>query len=278
MEWDLDYGYWIHGGGMQQRREFFVNNLDKQRNLLDDLELHSMDELRLELKDPEWLELTLSKEYTNFEDPPPNKATTSTTTPPLNLYSNNAETKAKILALEERFDTTIGPNVRRLIYSEILCHSPKSVGQSLGQHGNAGTLQTWIWTWFFFVFSWILIRFFRVTPESAERSKDILKREFEHLSRVLESGPPGPAYLVGNEFTAADLTLACLASLLVGVTQEDGYGAWVPPMSVFRPEAQEFLKELRESTAGQHILECYRLHRGKKAEGSKYGFSFFGWW
>ncbi|KAF9312257.1 hypothetical protein BG003_006456 [Podila horticola] len=56
MEWDLDYGYWIHGGGMQQRREFFVNNLDKQRNLLDDLGLHSMDELRLELKDPEWLE------------------------------------------------------------------------------------------------------------------------------------------------------------------------------------------------------------------------------
>ncbi|KAF9280854.1 hypothetical protein BGZ74_002499 [Mortierella antarctica] len=209
---------------------------------------------------------------------PPNKAATSTSTPPLNLYSNNAETKAKIVALEERFDTIIGPNVRRLVYSEILCHSPKSVGQSLGQHGNAGALQTWIWTWFFFVFSWILIRYFRVTPESAERSKDILKREFEHLSRVLESGPPGPAYLVGNEFTAADMTLASLASLLVGVTQEDGYGAWVPPMSVFRPEAQEFLKELRESTAGQHILECYRLHRGKKAEGSKYGLSFFGWW
>lgn len=209
---------------------------------------------------------------------PPNKAATSTSSPPLNLYSNNSETKAKILALEERFGTIIGPNVRRLVYSEILCHCPKSVGQSLGQHGNVGALQTWIWTWFFFFFSWVLIRFFRITPESAERSKDILKREFEHLSRVLESGPPGPAYLVGNEFTAADLTLASLGALVVGVTQEDGYGAWVPSLSSLRPEAQEFLTELRKTTAGQHILECYRLHRGKKAEGSSYGYSFFGWW
>ncbi|KAF9404833.1 hypothetical protein BGZ94_003915 [Podila epigama] len=208
----------------------------------------------------------------------PNKQATSTTCPPLNLYSNDSETKTKIMALEERFDTIIGSNIRRYMYYELLLQSPKSVGRSLGQHDNAGALQTWLWTLFFPIFSWILVRAFRINAESAARSKDILKREFEHLSRVLESGPPGPAYLVGNHFTAADLTLAALTALALGVTKEDGYGAWVPHVEDLRPEAQAFCKELRETTAGQHVLECYRLHRGKKATGSSYGYSFFGLW
>lgn len=110
------------------------------------------------------------------------------------------------------------------------------------------------------------------------RSKEILKREFEHISRVLESGPPGPAYLIGNEFSAADLTLASLAGLIVGVNETDGYGAWIPKKESLRPEAVAFSDELRNSTAGQHIVECYKLHRGTKAPGSRYGYSLFGLW
>lgn len=51
IEGNLDNGYWTHGGGMQQRRELFVNNPDKERELLDDLELQSMDGLQLESAD-----------------------------------------------------------------------------------------------------------------------------------------------------------------------------------------------------------------------------------
>ncbi|KAF9082572.1 hypothetical protein BGX23_012320, partial [Mortierella sp. AD031] len=193
-----------------------------------------------------------------------------------NLYSNDESTRTKIKALEDRFDTMIGPHVRRVLYYELLLKSPKSVGQSLGQHDNAGKLQMWIWTFFFSVISWMLCKFMHITEVSAARSRDILKREFEHISRVLESGPPGPAYLIGNQFSAADLTLASLGGLAVGVTDEDGYGAWVPRRTELRPEAQAFFVELRQTTAGQHILECYKLHRGTKAPGSSYGFSFFG--
>lgn len=55
-EWNLDNGCWIHCEGMQHRRQVFVNNLDKERELLDNLELQSMDELQLEPADPGWLE------------------------------------------------------------------------------------------------------------------------------------------------------------------------------------------------------------------------------
>ncbi|KAF8984204.1 hypothetical protein BGZ46_008614 [Entomortierella lignicola] len=194
-----------------------------------------------------------------------------------NLYSDNAATKEKILALEERFDSMIGPHVRRYMYYEVLLHSPSSVGRSLGQD-NAGKLQMWLWSLFFPVFSFILIKAMNVTNKSGPRSRDILKREFAHISRVLESGPPGPAYLVGNQFTAADLTLASLAGLVVGINQGDGFGAFLPSASEMRPEAQAFFHELRETTAGKHIVECYKLHRGQKAPESSYGFSFFGLW
>ncbi|KAK5821964.1 hypothetical protein F5H01DRAFT_163425 [Linnemannia elongata] len=195
-----------------------------------------------------------------------------------NLYSNEEASKTKIQALEERFNTMIGPHVRRAIYYEILLQSPRSVGRSLGKHDNAGKLQSWIWSLFFPIFAWMLCKVMHINETSASRSRDILKREFEHISRVLESGPPGPAYLVGNQFTAADLTLASLGGLAVGVNEEDGYGAWVPKMDEMRPEGRKFMEELRATTAGQHILECYKLHRGHKAPGSGYGFSFFGLW
>ncbi|KAF9570646.1 hypothetical protein EC968_001533 [Mortierella alpina] len=212
---------------------------------------------------------------------PPNTTqsdSSSLSCPPQNLYSNDAATKAKILALEERFGKMIGPHVRLYFYNEVLFHSPKAVGRALGQQGNVGCLQAWMWAVFFGLFSWVLAKSLHINDKSAARSKEILKREFEHISRVLESGPPGPAYLVGNQFTAADLTLASLGGVVVGIGREDGYGAWVPPLTALRPEAQAFCEELRQTTAGKHIVECYKLHRGGKAAGSSYGYSFFGLW
>jgi len=211
----------------------------------------------------------------------PSKETKKDTTEeaaPMNLYTDDEATAAKILSLEERFDKMIGPHIRRYMYYELLLKSPSSVGRSMGQHENAGPLQVLIWTLCFPLIRWILVRFIHINEVSAMRSKDILKREFEHISRVLESGPPGPAYLIGNKFTAADLTLASLGGLLVGVSEEEGFGAWVPKKESLRPEAAAFCDELRSMTAGQHILECYKLHRGTKAPGSRYGFSLFGLW
>ncbi|KAF9112536.1 hypothetical protein BGX27_003215 [Mortierella sp. AM989] len=234
----------------------------------------SSDKERITLNDSTDILGYLSEQFSA----PPNAGKSASTSAPPNLYSDDAATKEKIQALAKRFDTMIGPHVRRYFYYELMFHSPSSVGRSIGQHNNAGKLQMWLWALFFPVFSFILVRIVHATHKSGPRSRDILRREFEHISRVLESGPPGPAYLVGNQFSAADLTLACLGAVVVGITQEDGYGAYVPPISQLRPEAQAFCQEMRETTAGKHILECYKLHRGQKAPGSSNGSSFFGLW
>ncbi|KAG0305032.1 hypothetical protein BGZ98_004660 [Dissophora globulifera] len=196
----------------------------------------------------------------------------------VNLYSDDAATKAKILALEERFDQMIGPHVRRTAYYEIFVKAPRSVQRELGHHNNAGKLQSWLWSMFVPLWGWLIIKFFNINEVSAARSMDILKREFEHISHVLESNPTGSGYLVGSQFTAADLTLASLASIVLGVTHKEGYGAWLPPMTVMRPEGQAFCEELRQTTAGKHVLRCYQQHRGEKPPGSSYGYMFFGLW
>ncbi|KAF9438312.1 hypothetical protein BGZ76_008700 [Entomortierella beljakovae] len=193
-----------------------------------------------------------------------------------NLYSDDEATREKILELEERFDNILGKNVRLWVYYEILLKCPNSVGRSLG-HDNAGKLQTKAWSAFFPIFSFFLSKLLKITETSAAESKESLKQEFDHISRLLESAPAGQTHLVGNQFTAADLTLATLAGPLVGITHNDGYGAKIP-MDQLRPEALEFMNELRETRAGKHIVECWKNHRGEKPPGSSYGYNFFGLW
>lgn len=198
-----------------------------------------------------------------------------------NLYTTDPATKEKILALEDRIDIAIGTHVRRCLYYEILLKSPRSVARSLGGNGNVGKLQGWLWKLMLPLISLILRRHLKMSEESAAKSKEIIRGEFKYLSGLLESNPSangGPAYLIGNQFTAADLAMASLGGVMVGVNHEHGYGAWLPAVTDLPPDAQAFAEELLQTTAGKHALDCYRLYRGSKAPGSSYGSALFGLW
>ncbi|KAG0001506.1 hypothetical protein BGZ80_002107 [Entomortierella chlamydospora] len=51
---NLDFGYWMSGGGQQQHRERYTRNKEAMIEVLTDLELHSSNDLTLEPRDPEW--------------------------------------------------------------------------------------------------------------------------------------------------------------------------------------------------------------------------------
>ena len=64
-------------------------------------------------------------------------------------------------------------------------------------------------------------------------------------------------YLLGEKFSAADLTFASLASVLIMPTQLNQlYQFDKCPIKV-----QKFATELRNTTAGHHVLRCYSQHR-----------------
>merc|ERR1712046_310013 len=70
-------------------------------------------------------------------------------------------------------------------------------------------------------------------------------------------------YLCGDGFTAADLTFAALASIVVLPPP----GSKWPCASILSVEdlvdekARAAILELRASRAGQHALRCYDIHR-----------------
>lgn len=80
------------------------------------------------------------------------------------------------------------------------------------------------------------------------------------MSERLEKGKH--PYLCSNTFSIADLTFAALSAPLVGVTKEDGYGAWIPALGDGSSEGlRRYLYSLRSSRAGQHVLDMYKMHR-----------------
>ena len=83
----------------------------------------------------------------------------------------------------------------------------------------------------------------------------MIDRVFEDIAARLAGGR---RYLVGDRFTAADLTLAALAAPAL---LPAGYGVRLPEPSGTSPAIAELVLRLRASPAGEHALRMYREHR-----------------
>ena len=94
----------------------------------------------------------------------------------------------------------------------------------------------------------------KISAESAQRALAAIDAIFAQVGQQLD----GRDYLVGDHFTAADLTFAALAAPLL--LPPAGFGAWLPSLDDFPPDFPG--RALRTSRAGQHALQMYRLHRG----------------
>ena len=81
---------------------------------------------------------------------------------------------------------------------------------------------------------------------------------FEQLNWLLQDGRQ---FLVGNQFTAADLTLCSLAGILVHPKE---YGYRYPELEQY-PEAMRQQIELwQKSITGQYILNMYQKYRNQE--------------
>jgi glutathione S-transferase len=98
----------------------------------------------------------------------------------------------------------------------------------------------------------VVRRGFNITPESAAQAYKQIKSIFEKVSELLADGR---TYLVGDRFSAADLTFAALAALAVRPREHP----------IRRGNLQELpskmvseINEFRETAAGAFALRLYR--------------------
>jgi glutathione S-transferase len=106
-----------------------------------------------------------------------------------------------------------------------------------------------------------------VKAETAAASLPALRAVFDEVSKRLEES--GGDYIMDTKdnksygFTAADLTFAALASILLCPPELE---TWYVPRDQLPKEINDLAYELLETTAGKHALKIYKQHRCPNGE------------
>jgi glutathione S-transferase len=180
------------------------------------------------------------------------------TYPGLSLIPSEPALRAQVLELEEYFDGTFGPDVRRWIYGQALMTSG-TVPKLFFGRGYSPALQT-VGRTLGFVLSSAIRRMYRISAVTVAKSAEKIEQAAGRLEEILGGDPR--RYLVGETFTLADLTAASLLGPLVGPPGSP----WeevphAPPAVLARRE------EMRARVAGQWVTERYARDRQKLAAG-----------
>jgi glutathione S-transferase len=167
------------------------------------------------------------------------------------LYPADPEERRRALALEEFFDTELGPHIRRVAFDVVLDDPERALGELARGDGVAARLARAGYP----ALRPVYRARYRVNDASAREG---LARMRAALERI-EAERAGGDHLVGDSFTVADLTAAAMFAPLVQPDELE-YGLDLPP------GLEPVRRELREHPGGRWVMDTYRRHRGSSAE------------
>lgn len=172
------------------------------------------------------------------------------------LYPRDARQRGEVDTLVDRFDKELGPHTRRWAYAQLLDDTAllRRVWARGVPRGEARLLPIAL------PVARRLVRAgYRVTPENGQRSIERVRQVFREIDARLEDGR---SFLVGNRFTAADLSFAALAA---PVLFPPDCRAVLPTLDEVPQAMREKVLRLRASAAGRFALHLYRQERGAAA-------------
>lgn len=157
------------------------------------------------------------------------------------------------VALEAHLDRRLGVATRAWIYSFLLDNPRRirelaSQGVSRAQALALGPLQGTLIT--------MIRKGLRIGPETRAWARTRVDEDFAMLSERLSDGRD---FLLGDQLTVADLTLATLAAPALLPPE---YPAALPSVDELPEEAAQQIKTWHATPAGAHALRIYREHRG----------------
>jgi len=176
------------------------------------------------------------------------------TNPAPALYPADPEQRGRALDLEEFFDEQLGPYDRQWFFDLTLDDPDYLV---LGFCCEASEKERSEYRAGFPALAQLFRQRLRINPPEVEVARKMTMAALDRIESELQ--PSG--YLVGNQFSVADLTAAALLAPLVD-PPEFPYRISVP--------APKGVIEARESIAARpairYVREMYRRHRGRSAE------------
>ncbi len=172
------------------------------------------------------------------------------------LYPSDAALRREVEALEERFDTQLGPHTRRWAYEQLLPDA--KLIRSLWLH-QAPRLEARFLSVIMPLARYLVRAGYRITPDSARRSLDRVQDVFREVERQLSDGR---LFLTGEHFTAADLTFAALAARVLFPAE---CRAVLPSLNAVPVPMRDEVLRLRATAAGQFALRLFSQERGRTA-------------
>jgi glutathione S-transferase len=167
------------------------------------------------------------------------------------LYPTDPDQRQQIEELIKVFDSELAPAVRLWLYFYIF---------------NRAELVRPLWCqgvpWFEkllfpLVFHWMRTNVFQMYTINAASNAEAHDRTCQIFTMVDDLLADGRAYLVGDQFSAADLTFATLAAAVVFPT---GYGVIMPELSELPAPMTANIQAFRKTLAGQFVLRLYKEH------------------
>lgn len=172
------------------------------------------------------------------------------------LLPADSRQRREILTLEDEFDA-LGADVRRCVWS-LAVDSPDIDILFFRGYDNE---QRRIGHWMRPALRQMIRHTFDVWPKPVQHSWQTIYKTVEKLETHLQGD--ASRYLVGNTFTLADLTAACMLAPLLGPAESPWPDERIPDAALSGNQALR--RTLRERIAGQWVTRIYAEHRQRNA-------------
>jgi glutathione S-transferase len=172
--------------------------------------------------------------------------------PEKRLYPDDPDLAAEARAAERDFNSRLGPHGRRWMYHGL--RGRRDVVTAYGCTGVPAWERRLLPLGYRPLMS-VIDRYLDITDATAAASELEVRAVFDAVAARLGDGRP---YLVGERFTAADLTFAALAASVVMPSE---YAVPLPRPDELPAAMGAIVRELRAHPAGAHALAMFREHR-----------------
>lgn len=168
------------------------------------------------------------------------------------LFPKEDDLRKEVIRLEDHFDEVLGPAARLWVYSQLL--PDKKLSVSIIENA-VPAYEAPVGKALFGVVRRMMFKRMNINKETAAQALEVTRDVFDEVGRLLSDGR---AFLVGDRFTAADLTFASLAAIVL-LPKE--YKGPLPTIEQAPAEMKKAVEEFRAHPAGRFALKMFATLR-----------------